>query len=353
MIVDLDSTANILKVHLPAPPSVLIVDDDDLVLARLRELVTAAGYLARTASSGAEALQMLETTCASIVITDLDMAGMDGLELCRHIRARDWPGYVYIVLLTIRDQEKDILAGLEAGADDYLSKRTSAAHFMARLRTAKRILELEYSLKCAVEMKRQLAMTDPLTGIYNRRYFMRHLTREMKRSLRFGGDVALLLLDVDNFKNVNDTHGHLVGDRVLLTLTQLMCKSARRATDWCARLGGDEFALVLEGTTLQEAHANAETLRESIADCSIDTTAGSVRITVSIGVSSLGCVADRAVATVHTLLEGADRTLYSSKARGRNRVTLANLSSAALPSCDSAHLRAKDANAKLSVRSVR
>jgi two-component system cell cycle response regulator len=318
---DGNETSQLLKLELPVAPTVLIVDDDELVLERLRELVTAAGYGVRTAASGSEALTSLERSAASIVVTDLNMPGMDGLELCRRIREHAWSGYVYIVLLTVRDKEKDILAGLDAGADDYLSKRTSAAQFTARLRIAKRVLALEYSLKNALDEKRQLAMTDELTGTYNRRYFMRHLGREIKRSQRFGGDVSLLLLDIDHFKRVNDTYGHVVGDLVLKKLTKLIAKCLQRATDWCARLGGEEFAIVLEGTKLADARICAEKMRRAIEDFLIDTPAGAVRITVSIGVGGLGEIDDRNSATVQSVLELADANLYASKAGGRNRVT--------------------------------
>jgi diguanylate cyclase (GGDEF)-like protein len=318
---DANETSQLLKLELPVAPTVLIVDDDELVLERLRELVAAAGYGVRTAASGSEALTSLERSAASIVVTDLNMPGMDGLELCRQIREHAWSGYVYIVLLTVRDKEKDILAGLDAGADDYLSKRTSAAQFTARLRIAKRVLALEYSLKNALDEKRRLAMTDELTGAYNRRYFMRHLGREMKRSQRFGGDVSLLLLDIDHFKQVNDTYGHVVGDLVLKKLTKLIAKCLQRATDWCARLGGEEFAIVLEGTNLANARICAEKMRRAIENTLIDTPAGAVRITVSIGVGGLGEIDDRNSATVQSVLELADTNLYASKAGGRNRVT--------------------------------
>lgn len=319
---DLEDTAQILKLDLPMAPTVLIVDDDELVLARLQELVAAAGYRVRTAANGLEALNSLEQSAASIVVTDLNMPGMGGLDLCRGIRERAWPGYVYIVLLTVREEERDILAGLDAGADDYVSKRTSAAQFTARLRVAKRVLALEYSLKSALEKKRQLAMTDALTGAYNRRYFVRHLSREMKRSQRFGGDVSLLLLDIDHFKRVNDTYGHVVGDVVLRKLTGQIAKCLQRATDWCARLGGEEFAIVLEGTNIVEAGICAEKMRRTVENAVINTPAGAVRITVSIGVSGLGGSASRNSATVQSLLELADANLYASKAGGRNRITL-------------------------------
>jgi two-component system cell cycle response regulator len=318
---DADDTAQVLKLDLPLAPTVLIVDDDELVLERLQELVAAAGYPVRTAANGIEALNSLQQSVASIVVTDLNMPGMNGLDLCRRIRERAWPGYVYIVLLTVRDEERDILAGLDAGADDYLSKRTPAAQFTARLRIAKRILGLEYSLKSALDKKRQLAMTDALTAAYNRRYFVRRLGREIKRSQRLGGDVSLLLLDIDHFKKINDTYGHGAGDVVLKTLTRQIGNCLHRATDWCARLGGEEFAIVLEGTKIPEAQICAERIRRTIENTSIDTPAGAVQITVSIGISGLEGIAARNSVTVQSLLEHADTHLYASKAAGRNRVT--------------------------------
>ncbi len=318
---NVDDTTQTLQLVLPAPPTVLIVDDDHLVRARLHELVAAEGYPVRTAANGLEALDVLANSSASIVITDLNMPTMNGLDLCRGIRERAWSGYVYIVLLTVLDEEKDILAGLDAGADDYLSKRTSAAQFTARLRTAKRVLSLEYSLKHALEKKHHLAMTDALTGVYNRRYLIRHLGRELKRAQRFGGDVSLLLVDVDHFKHINDNHGHAVGDQVLKMITRQMVQCFQRETDWCARLGGDEFAMVLEGTKVADARACAEKVRQTIGRGSIDNSAISVHISVSIGVAGLDNIADRNSATVQTLMHNADENLYISKSRGGNRVT--------------------------------
>jgi two-component system, cell cycle response regulator len=179
-------------------------------------------------------------------------------------------------------------------------------------------------LKNALEKKRQLAMTDALTGAYNRRYFMRHLHRELKRSQRFGGDVSLLLLDVDHFKRINDTHGHAVGDTVLRKLTGQIAACLRRDTDWCARVGGEEFVVVLEGTNLQAARLCAEKLRQAIADATIDTSAGPVRVTVSIGIGGLGEAVHRQSATVQSLMQEADANLYTSKADGRNRITSTN-----------------------------
>jgi two-component system cell cycle response regulator len=319
---DLGATTQVLKLDLGVLPRVLLVDDDELVLARLEEMLSAAGFDVGKATSGSEALAFLEETFAPVVITDLQMPVMDGLAVCREIRQRTWPGYVYILLLTVQDAEEDILAGLDAGADDYLGKRMSSAQLLARLRTAQRILTLERSLKGALAEKRRLALTDVLTGAPNRRYFLRRLSRELERVHRFGGELCLMSLDIDHFKQVNDRYGHASGDAVLQEFVRRIRHCLPRNTDWCARMGGEEFAVVLEETNIEGARIVAERLRHAMAVAPIRTRAGTVKVTVSIGVSGLGNAANRKEASVESLLQQADKHLYASKENGRNRVTL-------------------------------
>jgi two-component system cell cycle response regulator len=319
---DFGATTQILKVDLAIAPRVLLVDDDELVLERLQAFVAAAGFEVCTAADGAQALALLEQTFAPIVIMDLNMPQMDGLTVCRALRGRSWPGYVYIILLTSRDAEEDILTGLSAGADDYLSKRASSAQLLARLRTAQRILTLEHSLKNALAEKRQLAMTDALTGAPNRRFFMRRLSAQLERRRSIGGEVSLLVLDIDHFKQINDRHGHAAGDAVLQEFVRRMNELLRPDVDWCARIGGEEFAVVIEGATGAATGAIAERLRHSIAASPFYTPTGNITVTVSIGVSALEAIPHRAAATVESLLQVADQHLYASKQNGRNRVTL-------------------------------
>ncbi len=278
-----DDTARMQILALPAPPTVLIVDDDELVLERLKQLVSAGGYRVWTTTSGTKALSWLQSSVASIVVTDVNMPAIGGLELCRRIRSLDRPDYVYVILLTVSDDEKDILAGFDAGADDYISKHTSVPHFNARLRTANRILGLEYTLKQELQKKQTLAMTDELTGAYNRRYFTRRLSGRLRRLKGSAVPVSILLIDADHFKRINDTHGHAAGDGVLKGITREIAGCLRRPTDWCARLGGEEFVAVLEGSDLVEARSCAERIRQSIADASFGTAAETIRVTVSIG----------------------------------------------------------------------
>jgi two-component system, cell cycle response regulator len=314
-------TIQIRKLDLGVAPSILLVDDDELVLAHVQSMVRAAGFEVRTAPGGAEAIASLEETFTPVVIADLNMPGMSGLQLCRNIRQHPWPGYIYLLLLTAQDAEHDILAGLDAGADDYLSKRTSLAQLLARLRTAQRLLTLEKSLKDALAQTRRLALTDPLTGAPNRLYFKKRLGRELGRLRRFGGDLCLLSLDIDSFKQINDRYGHTSGDVVLQEFVRRLGRSLPRDTDWYARIGGEEFAVVLDGTDMAGAAIIAERVRRAIAETPMKTATALLNVTVSIGVSGLSAGVDRADCTIEFLLQLADRRLYASKENGRNRVT--------------------------------
>lgn len=250
------------------------------------------------------------------------MPDMDGLALCRAIRAESFPGYVYILLLTARDTQEDIVAGLDAGADDYLSKRVTEAELMARLKTARRIVGLEQSLRDIIEEKQRLATTDALTGANNRRYFVKHLGREIKRARRYNGPLSLLVLDIDRFKSVNDRFGHGAGDEVLVEFVRRINLGLPREIDWCARLGGEEFAVVLPQTDLNGARTVAEKLRQMTASVPILTASGPIDITVSIGIAAVDSLPRHVEPSVDALLEYADRGLYASKEEGRNRVTV-------------------------------
>jgi len=304
-------------------PRVLVVDDDEIAVEHMRELIGAAGYEVTAVTSAAAALAELQREFAPILILDRNMPGMDGIELCRAIRGgTGYPGYVYIVLCTAHDAEEEILAGLAAGADDYVSKRASGAQLVARLATARRILALEHSLKHAVEERRRMAMSDALTGAFNRRYFMSHLRRELKRARRVRGELALLVFDIDHFKRINDRFGHTAGDAVLVEFARRIQQELPRESDWCARLGGEEFAVVLPGNRLAGAEVVAERIRRAVAAEPVDTSAGSIEMTVSVGVSGLEIFGDRGEATVEQLLRRADDCLYLSKRHGRDRVTV-------------------------------
>jgi len=303
-------------------PRVLLVDDDEIVIEHLRELITAAGFEVATASNGAGALAELKRQFAPIVIMDRNMPGMDGIEVTRAIRDSQFPGYVYIMLCTAHDSEEEILTGLKAGADDYISKRVSGTQLLARLATARRILSLEHSLKLVIEERRRMAMTDSLTGAHNRRYFMSQMRRELKRARKSGGDLSLLICDIDHFKHINDRHGHAAGDEVLVEFVRRIQENLTREDDWCARLGGEEFAIALPHTPMAGAALVAEKIRHEVAAAAMSTSAGPIEVTVSVGATGLSAFKDPGSATAEELLKRADECLYTSKNHGRDRVTL-------------------------------
>jgi two-component system, cell cycle response regulator len=300
---------------------VLLVDDDNLVLDQLERLVTAAGYEVVTARNGDAALLSMQQEFAPIVIAEIDMPQMDGLALCRAIRRQSYSGYVYVILLSSKDAEGDILTGLDAGADDYVSKRTPTSQLVGRLRTAQRILALEHSLKQALADRERMAMTDVLTGAHNRRYLLQNLSHELDCAQRLQGALSVLVFDVDHFSLVNDRHGHAAGDGVLKEVVRRIQQGLQRSCDWFARLGGDEFAVVLPQTDIAGASVVAERLRRAVAATPIRFDTTKVRISISIGASELGAIAERDSTTAEKLIELADQNLYKSKKSGRNRVT--------------------------------
>lgn len=301
-------------------PRVLIVDDDPLMLERVAALVQAAGYETRTVASGAAALAKLRKEFCPILITDWSMPDMDGLMLCQTLRSEWYPGYLYVLVLTARADPQDILAGLNAGADDYLSKGVSGAEIVARLRTARRIIELEQSLRVMLQEKQRDSFTDPLTGAHNRAYFTKHFMRDFKNAERSGTPLSVLMLDLDHFKRVNDSFGHGVGDEVLKELVRRLRTSLPRGGDWFVRMGGEEFAVVLPHTDMAGATITAERLRDAVATVPMHTTAGPVKMTCSVGVASISCLSEEKRGDMDALMELADQCLYRSKHTGRNKV---------------------------------
>lgn len=336
MVATLDDAAMPLGAHhtalahranlaLQVPPTILFVaGQGELDCLPLRTMSAAIGFGVRTVPDRHMALAILEQCPASIVVIDLDLAAMDGLDLCRRIRAHQWSEYVYVVFLSTRDDQSEIDAAFEAGADDCVSKHSSPLQFQTRLRTAKRILAFERFSSHALEMMRHLEMTDPLTGAFNRRYFKLHLGRELKRIQRCGGTASLLLLEIDHFKQLVAEHGNVIGDVVLKEFLRIVAACFRRDTDWCVRLGRRAFAVVLQGTKLTDACAYAQVVRQTIADAVVCTSAGNIRITASIGVSGLEDLPAAQPLTVNSLLRRARTNLYASVLSGCNRVTLSD-----------------------------
>jgi two-component system, cell cycle response regulator len=318
-----DSLITSLAVRQNVPTAkVLIVDRDPAFVERLRSVVGEAGYPTVGAHTATQALATIKAQGCQIVILDREMPEIDGLVLCAAVRAaRVLPGYVYIILRSSQDSEKDMLIGLQAGADDYVSKQTPVTQLIARLMTAQRILALEHGLRTTLEERTHWAMTDSLTGVRNRRCFDLELRRELKIARRYGGDLSLIVIDVDYFKAVNDQHGHAVGDEVLEAVARRLEGLLPRDTDWLARVGGEEFAAVLPQTRLRGAMKVAESVRAGVEAQPMASQVGLIPIKVSLGVSGTQRLSGQE-ASVEELLRRADACLYRSKRDGRNRVTV-------------------------------
>src|SRR5580700_5204642 len=257
-----------------------------------------------------------------LALLDWVMPELDGPGVCRAVRGRQdlqEQAYVYMVLLTSKESKKDIVTGLESGADDYLTKPFNVDELKARLRTGERILLLEGRLVEAREMMRFKATHDALTSIWNRGVIMDLLGRALARSQRESGCTIVLLGDVDHFKAINDTHGHPVGDEVLREISRRLLLSIR-SYDFVGRYGGEEFLLVLNNCKPQFAEVRAEDIRKIISSRPIQTLAGPLNITMSFGL----LLSDVwGVRPVEELLHEVDAALYAAKAAGRNCVRVA------------------------------
>lgn len=299
---------------------VLIADDDPLSRRMLEAFLAKSGYRVVTAVDGVDALKILSAEDSPpLAILDWMMPGLEGPQVCERVRALPERPYVYILLLTARSDKQDLLNGLQSGADDYLTKPFDAQELRARLHVGQRILDLQDSLIAAREEMRFHATHDLLTGIDNRSVAIDAMNRESSRQVREGGSFGVALLDLDHFKNVNDTLGHLAGDAVLKEAARRM-KLAVRPYDTVGRYGGEEFLVVVPSSDEEGVLTLAERIREAIQATPVTTQAGDVRVTASCGVAA-STEANRL--DPHTLLRLADEALYRAKERGRNRTEAA------------------------------
>ncbi|HEV7610021.1 MAG TPA: diguanylate cyclase [Steroidobacteraceae bacterium] len=319
--IDADDAGIVLLSDPVLPCHVLVVDDDELVIKRMGKLLESRGYVVHTALSGEEALRVLDTTVCQIVLTDWRMPDMDGLALCRNLRERQSDGYIYILMLTIRNKTSDILAGLAAGADDYLIKGANSAEILARVEVGRRTTHLDRSLRASNRENRRMSVTDALTGVHNRRFLMEYLPRELERSRRYNHPLAIVSCDIDHFKKINDGFGHEAGDEILQAFTARAQECIRQGIDWISRSGGEEFVIVLPETDLNGASCVAKRLRHALAARPISTSSGPVAVTVSMGVTAVETAHQLSAMSVAQLLRAADCHLYTSKHLGRNRVT--------------------------------
>jgi two-component system, cell cycle response regulator len=301
---------------------VLVAEDEPTSRRLLHTSLRRWGYEVVVAEDGNEAARILLSPDApKMAVLDWLMPGVDGAQLCRNIRSSKPEPYTYILLLTGKSSKIDVIEGLEAGADDYVCKPFDPRELKVRLRTGKRIIYLQDQLISAREALRDQATRDQLTGLWNRAAVLGILSGELQRSRREGASLGIVMVDLDHFKLVNDTYGHLVGDDVLRKVTQAMSEVTRRY-DSVGRFGGEEFLIVLPGCDETNATSHAERIRAAVERVEITGQAEMIRPRISVGVS---VYSGQPLVDVFDLIQAADSALYQAKRSGRNRVELGDL----------------------------
>ncbi|RIK66682.1 MAG: hypothetical protein DCC65_09080 [Planctomycetota bacterium] len=318
---------------------VLIVDDDSFSLRLLEKYLKMSDYEVLKAADGRDALKLVLEHAPPILITDWTMPEMDGVELCKALRGHEGVRFIYVVMVTAHSDIGRLVEAFDAGADDFLPKPINRQELMARLHAAERIIHLEEALAkrsreitllnaemamaneqlgVANEKLRRMATTDELTGLINRREAMTRLQQLWTQNERYGHSFCAMMLDIDHFKKINDTHGHAAGDAVLQEAARVMRKNTRSADIVC-RIGGEEFLILCPGINAGGGLVCAEHVREAVEASRISVNGQRIHVTVSVG------IAERTVelGTPDALLHEADEALYASKRNGRNRVTLA------------------------------
>jgi diguanylate cyclase (GGDEF)-like protein len=299
---------------------ILLADDEPIARTMLEHWLAGWGYEVTLARDGESALQALKDDSElRLLVVDWVMPKKDGIEVCRATRSGLQEPYVYIVLLTAKDDKSDIIAGLDAGADDYLVKPCNPLELKVRLRAGRRVIELQEQLVKARESLRFEAMHDSLTGLLNRGAVLEQLTKELVRASRRGAPVAVLMGDLDHFKVVNDTHGHAAGDAVLRETARRL-KAGMRAYDSVGRLGGEEFIAVLPECDAKTGLSVAQRLCRSLADAPTKYNGTAISHSISIGVAATDQFGS---ARADELIRAADAALYRAKHAGRSRALLA------------------------------
>ncbi len=300
---------------------ILLADDEPIARTMLEHWLTGWGYEVVTVRDGEAALNALAADPGlRLAIIDWVMPKVDGIEVCRQVRGGPAEPYVYLVLLTAKDDKSDIIQGLDAGADDYLIKPCNPLELKVRLRAGRRVIELQEQLVRARETLRFEAMHDSLTQLLNRGATLEHLDRELARASRRNSSLTVLVADLDHFKAINDTWGHATGDIVLREAARRL-KIGVRAYDSVGRLGGEEFIGVLPDCDARAGLSVAQRLCRLVSESPVVTPAGQVPVTISIGLAA----SDQfPAATAEELTRAADAALYQAKNAGRARVVLAS-----------------------------
>lgn len=291
---------------------ILVAEDSNYFRKMLEDTLSQWNYEVVSAADGAKAWEILQQPDAPrLAILDWVMPHMTGIDVCHKVRQREFGNYVYTILLTSKSSKENIIAGMEAGVDDYIVKPFDEEVLRYRLKIGERILTLEDKIM-------QLAAIDGLTGLLNRRVFMERLETEMNRFERLGQQLFLIMIDLDNFKQVNDNYGHQAGDQVLRRVALDLGVRVRKY-DFIGRYGGEEFCVCVPGVSHDEATELAERLRKGIESLriKIPNSDRELQVTASLGVSG---ITNNNITDIDGLIKAADEALYLAKRRGKNQV---------------------------------
>lgn len=292
---------------------ILIIDDDLDFQKMIKLLLGLNNYEVETADDGYKGLEKIKNGNFDLILLDVMMPGITGFDVCRAIRIKD--SEIPIILLTAKGEKEDFLEGINSGANDYITKPFEIEVLMAKIRSLLRVKELQDELKRTNKILENLAITDGLTGVFNHRHFYNKLNEEFERAKRYNSHLSLIMLDLDFFKKVNDKYGHVVGDSVLVEMTQIVMSNIRK-NDIFARYGGEEFVLLLPHTNKIGAMQEAERIRKSIESHHFANIEKRGEITLSMGVVTYP---DKFINNPEDMVKFADAALYEAKRKGRNR----------------------------------
>ena len=297
---------------------VLVADDSAVYRKLVEHTLSEKQYAVLFAKSGREAIDLFSEHRPSVVITDWMMPDLSGIELCEYIRNHpSQTSYTYLIILTGITEKDKLVKGLAAGADDYLTKPFHSDELLARVGVGHRIIELHRQLEAKSLLLEELALTDSLTGLPNRRAIEEWATRQLSGAARYG--FSFLVVMADYFKNVNDTHGHDAGDTVLKKFAEILKRNTRRS-DICGRIGGEEFLFILTHTTQENSTVVIERIRAELEATKFDFNGGSLTVTASFGLAGFD---GTQAPDFDRLVSQADAALYAAKHAGRNRIEIA------------------------------
>lgn len=295
---------------------ILIADDDFTSRCILEAILIKWGYEVISVADGTEAWETMQKPDAPrLAILDWMMPGMEGVEICRKLREnkKNEEQYIYLILLTSKRLKENIVSGMEAGADDYVVKPFDQHELRVRIRAGQRIVQLQSELLVAKQDLLIQSRTDPLTGVLNRRAILLQIETELSRAKREKKDLSLSILDIDHFKKINDTYGHMVGDDVIREVVKRISVTVR-TYDSLGRFGGEEFLVVMPGAKEREAYSICERIRTAINEKDFAINGLKIHLTVS-----LGFVTGDGNTDIDDLIVMADKALYQAKGNGRNR----------------------------------